>query len=257
MIKRLSFVLRLIDGCMNKALTGSEASIWIDGIKQRHEYKPNGYFVVADLKEGDHFVAVKSPKFQTETMTVNIGYSHGLPAEKRVCYLKLNPSEFHPEAVRSPRITGRAAGAQKLYIMCTKGELKIAEDAVEAGNTSIKMFCSGTRPQLPSVFRIKDKIDSYSEIVTLKDADGDVYTLGEALAFPHRRSSAVIPLIRLLCTESGYFFFVIPPEFQADKSGKIRLKILAECGGALMQTELIADSAGKTDLGDIKLKKGG
>ncbi|MDE7234451.1 MAG: hypothetical protein K2N29_05245, partial [Ruminiclostridium sp.] len=190
--------------------------------------------------------------FQTETMTIRVGGS-----EDPVRYLTLNPSESHLVALRSPQITGRAVGARELYIMRPKCGLKIAEDAAEAGNTSIKLFCGGARPRLPAVFGFRDKTASRGEIVTLIGAEGDVYRLGKPLAFSHSRSSALIPLIRLLCAEDGAFFFVVPPEFRPDKDGKIKLGVLAERGGILEETEWVAGSSGRTELGDIKWEKGG
>ena len=252
MIKRLSFALRLLDGYLNRALTGSEAEIWVDGMKYPHEYKPNGYFVVSDLKEGECSVAVKSSKFQTETMSICVG-----SFENPVRYLTLNPSESHPATLRSSRIAGCAVGVRELYIMRTKCGLKIAEDAAEAGNTSVKLFCGGARPRLPAISRIRDKIASRSEIIMLIGAEGDVYRLREPLAFSHPRSSAVIPLIRLRCAENGAFSFVVPPEFRPDKDGKIKLRVLAERGGVLEETEWVAGSSGRTELRDIKWKKGG
>lgn len=252
MIKRLSFVLRLLDGFRNRALTGSEASIWVNGGKCPHEYKPNGYFVVSDLKEGEYSVAVKSPMYQTETMTIRVGGS-----EDPVRYLTLSPSESHPAALCFPRIAGRVVGTRELYIMRTGRGLKIAEDTAEAGNTSVKLFCGGARPRLPAVFRIRDRIASHSEIVPLIGAEGDVYRLGEPFAFSHSRASAVIPLIRLPCAEDGAFFFVVPPEFRPDRNGKIKLGVLAERGGVWEETEWAAESAGRTELGEIKWTKGG
>lgn len=257
MIKRLSFVLRLTDGCLDRALTGSEAAIWVDGVKYPHEYKPNGYFVVSDLREGGHSVAVKSPIFQTETMTVRVGSS-----EEPVRYLSLNPSEAYPGAVRFPRITGRAVGVRKIYIMRTKYRMKIAEDSVRAGNTSVRLFCGGARPRLPAAFRVGD--GACGETVMLSRSDGELYTLREPFAFPHPRSSAVFPLIRLLCAADGSFFFVVPPEFRPDKDGAIRLGVLLEYGGISEKTEWITKGSGRTELGDIilcgqdqKVKKGG
>lgn len=252
MIKRLSFALRLLDGFLNRALTGSEAAIWVDGRKYPHEYKPNGYFVVAGLREGEYSVAVKSPKFQTEKMTVRVGGS-----EDPVRYLTLSPSESHPAALRSPRIAGRIVGARELYIMRAKCGLKIAEDAAEAGNTSVKLFCGGARPRLPAIFQIRDKSAFRSEIVTLIGAEGDVYRLEKPLAFSYPRSSEMIPLIRLRCAENGAFSFAVPPEFRPDKDGNIRLAVLAERGGVLKETEWITRSAERTELGDIKWTKGG
>lgn len=258
MIKRLSFVLRLIDGCLNRVLLSSEAVIWINDVKYRHIYKNGGYFAAADLPEGEYSVVVSSSKFQTETLTINVDYNETVSAESRVHYLVLNPSASHPDTVRYPSISGKAVGVQKLYIMRSKSKMKIAEDGAESGRSSLKLFCEGARPQLPSLFRIKDRAAARSEIVTLSGADGDVYMLEEPLAFSHSRSSAVIPLIRISCSESGDFFFVIPPEFRPDKdSGKINLNAFAECGGVLLQTELAAESCGNTALGNIRLTNSG
>lgn len=251
MIKRLSFVLRLWDGFRNRALTGSEASIRVDGAKYPYEYKPNGYFAVADLEEGEYSVAVKSPIFQTESVTIRVGGS-----EDPVRYLTLNPSEMHPGALNSPRIAGRAVGASELYIMRIRRGLKIAEDTAEAGSTSVKLFCGGARPQLPSAFRIVDKISSRSEIVTLRCVDGEIYGLEKPLAFSYPRGSAVIPLIRLLCAENGDFFFVVPPEFRPDRNGKIKLGVLAENDGIFEESEWIVPSSGRTELGELNRKKG-
>jgi len=254
MVKRLSFVLRLTDGFFGSVLSSREAAIWIDGVGYRHEYKPGGYFVVTDLTEGEHSVVVRSPEFQTETVTINIDYGQAVSAENRVHYLVLNPSASHPGAVRAPSVRGKVVGAQKLYIMRSRGKMKIAEDSAESGNTSLKLFCEGARPQFPSFFRIKDR--TRGEIITISGADGDVYILEKPLAFSHPRSSPVIQLIRLWCGGNGEFFFVIPPEFRPDKDGgKIKLGAFAVCGGALTQTEFTAESFGCTELGEIKLQR--
>lgn len=255
MTKRLSFVLRLSDGCLNRALLRSEAAVFIDGAIYHHEYKTGGYFVAVDIPQGAHTVEIKSPKFQTERLEVDVDYTTA--SSQRVRYLMLNPSENHPEALRSASIRAMVSGAERIYILREKSELKIAEDNAEQGRDKLKLFCSGKQPQLPCVCRIMDKSAAKCEQVTISGADGDMYLLGEPLKYSHARSSAVIPLIRLCCDSSGGFFFVIPPDFRPDKeSGQIKLNILADVGGAVMQAEVSVSPNGCTNLGEIKMKKG-
>lgn len=258
MVKRLSFVLRLGDVCFNRALLSSEASIYIDGLLFHHEYKNNGYFIVTDIPEGLHTVTVSSFKFQTETLELNVDYSPEITAQQRVHYLMLNPSEKHPQAIRMPSVRGNVAGAEYVYILRERGELKVAEDDAKAGNTRIRLFCSGAKPQLPSVFRINDKKKANCELVTLSGYNENVYQLSEPLRFDHLRSSSVVPLIRVRCGNDGSFFFVIPGDFRADReSGKISLTMITDSGGATQKAQIEAEASGVTELGTLKMKKEG
>ncbi|MGN1341300.1 MAG: hypothetical protein ACI4WS_13490 [Oscillospiraceae bacterium] len=256
--RRLSFALRLSDGCLNRALLSSEAGIYIDGIPYHHEYKRNGFFVVMDVPEGVHQVAVKSFKFQTETMEVNVDYSPEVSAQQRVYYLMLNPSAKHPEASRMPMVKGSVPGAEYIYILRERGEMKVAEDAAQAGNTQLRLFCGGATPQLPSVFRINDKKSANSEFVTLTGFNDNSYQLSAPLKYDHPRSSSVVPLIRVRCDPEGGFFFVIPGDFRPEKdSGVIALTLVSDSGGAVKKAQVEAAAAGVTELGTVTMKKEG
>lgn len=256
MVRRLSFALRLSDVCLNRALLSSEASVYVDGLLFRHEYKPNGYFIVTDIPEGVHQVTVRSYKFQTEALEINVDYSPEISAEQRVHYLLLNPSEKHPAAVRMPAVKGTAPGAEYVYVLRERCELKVAEDTAEAGRTQIRLFCSGAGPQLPSVFRIKDKKAANSELITLSGHSGDIYRLSEPLKYSHQRSTAVVSLVRVRCADDGSFFFVIPPDISPDKeSGKISLTMISDNGSSTGIAQAEAPAAGVTDLGALKFRK--
>lgn len=258
MVRRLSFALRLSDVCLNRALLGSQASIYVDGLLYRHEYKKNGYFIVSDLSEGTHTVNVCSFMFQTETLQINVDYSPEITARQRVHYLMLNPSEKHPQAVRMLSVRGTLPGEEYVYILRQRGELKVAEDDAKAGNTQLRLFCGGVQPQLPSVFRINDKKSENSELVTLTGCSENTYQLSEPLRSDHPRSSSVIPLIRVRCGNDGGFFFVIPDDFRADnESGKICLTLITDSGGTIRKAHIEAEAVGPTVLGEIKMKKEG
>lgn len=257
MVKQLSFALRLSDVCLNRVLLSSEANVYVDGVLRRHEYKKDGYFIFTDIPEGIHRVSVSSFKFQTEVLDINVDYSPNITAQQRLHYIMLNPSERHPEAVRMPSVRGNAPGAEYVYILRERCELKVAEDTAQAGNTQLRLFCSGAKPQLPSVFRINDKKAANSELITLSGYKDNIYQLSEPLKYPHPRSSSVVALIRVRCDEDGGFFFVIPPDFRPDKeSGKIHLTIISDDGTSAKSAQEEAMASGVTELGVIKMKKG-
>ena len=258
MVRSLSFALRLSDVCLNRALLSSQASVYVDGVLYRHEYKRNGYFIVSDLPEGLHTVTVCSYMFQTETLEINVDYSPEITAQQRVHYLMLNPSEKHPQAVRMPSVRGILPGEEYVYILRERGELKVAEDDAKAGNTQLRLFCGGAQPQLPSVFRINDKKSENSELVTLTGCSDNTYQLSEPLRSDHPPSSSVIPLIRVRCGNDGGLFFFIPDDFRADKeSGKICLTLISDSGGTIKKARIEAEAVGATELGTIKMKKEG
>lgn len=258
MVRRLSFALRLSDVCLNRTLLGSEASVYVDGQLIHHEYKRDGYYIVTDIPEGVHTVTVKSAKFQTETLEINVDYSPGINAENRVHYIMLNPSEKHPEVVRMPSVRGCVPGAEYVYILRERCELKVAEDNAREGSVGLRLFCGGAKPQLPSVFRISDRKSGNNELITISGYRDNVYLLAEPLKYAHLRSSAVVSLIRVRCDSEGGFFFVIPKDFRPEKeSGKVNLTFISESDGQSNIAYTEAEASGVTELGVIKMKKEG
>ena len=254
MIKRLSFALRLSDIFLKRPLLSSEAEIYVDGLLVRHEYKQGGYFVVSDLSEGRHHVTVGSFKLQSEELDITVDYSPDITAQQRTYCLMLNPSGNHPEAIRLPSVRCRIKNERCVYILRERAELKIAEDTATAGNTRLKLF--GAKPELPSLFRIIENNAGNRELVTISGFDGESYILAEPLKYSHARSVAVVPLVRVSCDENGEFFFVIPPEFEADKeSGKINLNMICIRENNVRTVEITVSSKGITDLGELKMKK--
>ena len=253
MTKRLSFALRLFDVCLNRPLMRSEAELFADGVRLRCEYKPGGYFVVCDLPEGEHAVEIRSFMLQTAALSLTVDYSPEITAAQRTHYICMNPSKNHPQALKLPSISGSVKGAQSVFVLRERAALKIAEDNAAAGSGRLKLF--GTVPALPSAFRIRDKKGG-GETVTISGFDGEEYVLVQPLAGSYARSAEVVPLIEVRCDEDGGFFFVIPPDFKADKdSGEISIHILTWDEKTAKSAEVKAAPKGTTELGELKMKK--
>lgn len=253
MMKRLSFALRLFDVCLNRPLLRSEAEVFADGARVRCEYKPGGYFVVCDLPEGEHTVEIRSFMLQTVIFSVMVDNSPEITAAQRTQYICMNPSKKHPQAAKLPSISGSVSGARSVFVLRGRAALKIAEDNAAKGSERLKLF--GAVPTLPSAFRIMDRKGG-SETVMISGFDGEEYVLARPLENSHTRSVEVVPLIEVSCNENGGFFFVLPPDFKADKdSGEISVNIFTWDEKSAKSAEIKAAPHGTTELGEIKMKK--
>lgn len=250
-IKRLSCVFRLSDGCMNRVLTGSEAALYCGGKKLRHEYKPGGYFVVTDLPAGEYTVTVRAGGYQPEDVQVAVS-GGDTPALSQVIYLSLNPSEAHPAAARMPSVRGSASGIGTLYVIRPEGNMRVAEESSAAGADEIRMFSEGKTPALPCDFVIGS--GAHAEIVTFVSYQNGCCRTLAPMKFPHKRSESAQPLIRLQCGESG-FFLLVPGIFRADKeTGKIPMRFAAVKSGKVVYASAEALPGRKTDVGELKMK---
>ncbi len=255
MIKRVSCVLRLGDSRLNRPLLNSEAVLEVDGVRIPYSYKSGGYFVLTELEEGRHEIRIKSYKFQTERIAVTVDYGRQFREDADVVYVMMNPSKLHPAAVNTPAISGAFNVRRELvfYIAANGAALKIAEDNAKAGNQKIKLF-SGSSVSLPSLFRIDDKSEAQNEFVILKSAEGDLYSLGGALKYDHKRSAQLIPMVRYTSDENGRFFAVIPSGYAPDpQTGLIELSLLADTGDNQTYRTVRLNPSGITDVGIIAL----
>jgi hypothetical protein len=239
-------------------LLNSEASIGVDGERAPYTYKTGGYFVLIGLEEGKHEILIKSYKFQTERVSVNVDYSRQFREDEDVIYVMMNPSKMHPAALNSPVISGAFSPKKEyaFYIAANGAGLKIAEDSAKAGNQTLRLF-SESSVVLPSLFRIDDKSEDTSEFVMLKSAEGDLYSLGGKLEFDHKRSAQLVPMVKYTSGENGDFFAVIPSGYAPDpETGKIELSILVDTGKKRVYTAVSVNPKGITDVGTISLRRG-
>lgn len=248
-------MLRITDGVTSQALKRPEALIFADGEPIRYEYKSGGYFVLTDMPEGAHCLKVQSYGFQQEELDINIDYRMINRAEQAVTELVLSPSPLHPSAFGAPSVSGSAKGFRELYVQKQSMELKIAEDNAAAGSNKLRLFCRSTKPPLPSFALIGDRICETCEIVTLKTADGDVYTTDKPLRYDHARSEPIFPLVKLRCNGDGTFYLLLTPNLTwGSENGMIPLTFLAEKDGVIRSVLSMAMSEGKTELGELDLK---
>lgn len=258
MIKKcISCVLKISDGITRQAVTASAVRLYVDGAPVRAEYKQGGYFILIDLEEGAHTVAVQSYLYQTESIGITVDHSVIQRPESMVRYIVLNPSEKHPRASAMPSLRGIAAGFDRIYLQRKGGEMKIAEDDASEGKSAIRLFCPKSGASLPSVYLINDKAASGCEFVMLKGADGDMYMLEAPLKHSHPRSADVIPLTAVGCSADGAFYFMLPSDLMGGKGDEeTAITILAEKGDKLYKAEVKAKNKGTTELGALEFRKG-
>ncbi len=250
-IKRLSCVFRLSDGCMSRLLTGSEASFLVDGIARRHEFKPGGYFVLTDLTEGDHEIEITAAGYQPEHISLNVDY--GVDGV-HVRNIALNPSDCHPAAGRYPAVCGIAPGVESLALVRPVGHMRVAEERSEKGAVEIRMFSEGKTPAMPLEFLLGK--GATAEFVTFTGGSGGVYQTAFPMKHSHSRSETAQPLIRLNCSADGGFYLLLPGMFCPDIStGMITLRFAALKKGKPVYSTVSIPSAGKNDVGTLKFKE--
>lgn len=254
MLKQVSCVLKLCDSAQNRPLSASQVQIFLDGMQVRPLYKTGGYFVLIDLREGVHHIAIHASQFQSDELDVTVDHSRGFDERLDVVNVMLNPNESHPAAASGVSVRGRFAGGKTtvFYVARSRAQLKIAEDGAQTGRQRIKLFCGGV-VRLPSLFQICDKAQDQREFVMINAADGDEYLLGSPLRFAHRRSTELLPMVKYVSGADGSFFAVLPSGYRADASGKIEVEMLAETDGGLKSVKLSLDGKGLHDVGEISV----
>ena len=252
MLKQVSCVLKLCDSAQNRPLVASQARIYLDGGQARPLYKTGGYFVLIDLQEGEHHIAIRASQFQPDEFDVTVDHSRRFDERMDVVNVMLNPNELHPLAASGVSVRGRFKSGKKttFYIARSRAQLKIAEDGAQVGRQRLKLFC-GSTVRLPSLFQICDKVRDQREFVMINAADGDEYLLGTPLRFAHRRSTELLPMVKYVSGADGSFFAVLPSGYRADASGKIEVEVLVETDGGLESVKLSLDGKGVHDVGVI------
>lgn len=258
MIKRLSGVYKLNDRCVNRAVLNSEVTLLVDGKKFPHVYKDGGFFVLVDLPEGEHTVTLKSWKYQTQELTLNVDYSVDFDEKKSVCHVVMNPSRNHPSAIGAISVSGKLQLSEEketdFYIMRDRVDFKIAEDSADEGKTEIKLFCSSVKPMLPSTFMIKDKKSDKNEFVVITGMDGEteMFFLDAPLKFSHARSTAVVPMTKCRTDKDGSFYAVMNGLGKTD-SDSYELVLMMESGGKTLSKTVNVAKKGETRLDTLKL----
>ena len=253
-IKRLSAVFRLSDSAAGRIFSRNQVQITVDGQLSAPVFKPGGYFVLTDLAEGTHHIAIRSFQFQPAEFDITVDYSRRFDEKQDVRAVMLNPDVNHPSARTNVSIEGCFEG-KKATSFCIAGcgaQLKIAEDGVEAGRRQLKLFTAST-VMLPSLFHINDKNEKYSEFVLVNQAAGDLYTLDMPLKFPHKRSTALVPMVKYRSADDGSFFAVLPSGYKPDSDGKLTVTMLIETDNGLTAKTFSLESGGRHALGTISV----
>ncbi len=251
MIKRVSCVLKIFDSSTNYPLKRSQVCISVDGCAAEVIYKEGGYFVLADLAEGEHKIEITSTVFQNESLLINVDYSVNFNELMDVLTVMLNPSERHPQALRGCVLKGTFSKAEciSFYVASSSVGLKLAEDNADKGKQTVKLFSGGARVMLPSLFHINDKTEKNCEFVMINSARGDEHILGKPLQFAHKRSTEFIPMVQYHSAEDGSFFAVLPAGSYS--SGEVTM--LIESKNKLISKTITVNKTGINNIDIVKI----
>ena len=204
---RVSVVLLVRDGFTGLPITKSTVRVLLNGQPAKPEYRAGGYLVFVNLAPGAHEIILSGVYTLSETLLVDVpasGY------DERIVYLK--PAQNYPFGGKIARLrvllrkNGKpVAGGRVLVAARPVLETKIAQDAAAKGETRMKLYVRGDNAmlRLPSTFLILDA--KQSEVCTLTAIAGDTGVLAQALAFDHKRGTALCPCQTYLTDEDGVF----------------------------------------------------
>lgn len=220
MTHRASLVLRLTDGFRGQPVASAAAvRFWLNGQAVKPLYKPGGWFVLIDLPPGEYTVRVDGPGFCPLEWTAVLPDGTGFLEY----YRELNPAEEYPFGGAAVRFYGTvlvsgtpAAGREALLIQPGRGQIKLAEDGVEAGRERLRLFLSSRNlmQAVPGEFFLPD--GKSSETVMLMEERDGLFLLAAPLRAAHKRGTALYPVRRYQTGADGRFFAALMGTAQAE-----------------------------------------
>ena len=138
-------------------------------------------------------------------------------------YRELNPAEDYPFGGAAVRFYGTvlvsgapAAGREALLIQPGRGQIKLAEDGVEAGRERLRLFLSSRNlmQAVPGEFFLLD--GKSSETVMLMEERDGLFLLAAPLRAAHKRGTALYPVRRYQTGADGRFFAALMGAAQAE-----------------------------------------
>ncbi len=191
----LSAVFAVRDGYTGKPITQSSVQCVLDGMPVKPQYRNGGYLVFVNLEEGSHTLILKGAYFCDEKIAFDVK-----KGDYDIASITLKPQKNYPFARAIVTLEGTVEKNKKpvqdtpVWVAeVEKGiEMKVAQDGVVEGNTSMKLFCRGDTQMLffPCNYMIID--GNKSEAVTLTSIEEEVAYLSAPLEFAHKRGVLII-----------------------------------------------------------------
>lgn len=89
---RASIVIRLIDAFTGQAPIEQGLTLTVQGIKKSPIKKPDGYYVLLDLEQGDYILNIQSSNYHEETL--NLSFNPSNPHDE-LLFISLKPSSSY------------------------------------------------------------------------------------------------------------------------------------------------------------------
>ena len=193
MIKiKLGIILFITDAFTGETVDGRGLQFIVDGAERAAIHKPGGFYVFANVPEGQHTVVIRS--LQYEEMTIQLANSEDIVPVSLKPGKAYGFGRFLPQhlcvTVESDRKAFWFAQNKDLCVM------KLAQPEVKAGETEANLFFEdmALKIPLPAYFLIVDGVQS--EIVRVDMlAKGEPALFAEGLHFAHKRGCRMYPAV--------------------------------------------------------------
>lgn len=200
-------VLRVLDGFTGRPLSPSALHCTVDGRTVHPIAKEGGYYVLTGLSSGEHQVALQGSRYLDEHLTIRGGEE----APKSVL-VTMKPGADYPFGAAVTWLTLRVESGKRplpgrrVWIAAHNplAELRIAQDAVHAGDEGGRLFFSACAKalSLPRDFLLLD--GAHSEICRVEElAELEVSRFAAPLRFDHKRSCRLYPSQVYTADETG------------------------------------------------------
>lgn len=169
--------------------------------------KKEGYLVLADLSPGPHRLTLSRRGYADEQVKFKAGDG---TAELNVT---MKPSYPFPPGATTLRVTvtgnGRAVVGKRLWLaLAAEPEIKLAQSSAAPGDTRARLYTK--RPgavTAPATYLIEDGPDS--ELVTLRELDGETGDFAAPLEKAHLRGRRLLPAQSYRTGPDGVFTAVL------------------------------------------------
>ncbi len=200
---RVGGVFRVRDAFTGLPVVPSKVLCTLDGRPCRPVGKREGYLVLTDLPAGPHRLVLRCRGYREET----VDFTAGERAPELDVTLK--PGVGYPFRRPPARLTvtlrrdGAPAAGTLFWLATAAGpEIKLAQSDAETGAESLRLFCKvPDAVSVPAPLLLEDGADS--ELVVLRDLQGETGWLERPLLRPHGRGRRLLPAQRYRADDAG------------------------------------------------------
>lgn len=202
---RLSAALAVRDGYTGKPIGRNTVRCFVDGQPFHPEYRDGGYLLLLNLAPGAHAVVLQGTRYREEQVPLTVPETGHI---ERNITLKPAPNyPFYHEMTQlsiSLQEKGLPVKGRTLWVaaQAAMSDLKLAQDAVEAGSYEAKLFFrGGAEGRFPGNYLLVD--GKKSEVVAILGAKEGQASFAAPLKYAHKRGVAFYPAQEYQTNQDG------------------------------------------------------